>query len=233
MSKQKKPRNKKYNPRQALDNNALQVAENALNRITFIGSSIRRMAPYAGRGFHMTTTPRIRMIATDMLVQGLYDQNRAWKLWVAHLSSNSAGEIEAESMVCTLDDYNLGDFCQHAEQIIRDLRPEGAGEYFGYAFVAAPNERYELADSEDRLLENFMHSGLLDKEKHLDEKDQFVTREQMTIMLMSDTGKFDVNVQHKVEVPDMVYKTREETLLETVDVPEENKGAVQEREDDY
>lgn len=231
MSKQKKPRNKKYNPRMALDNNALQVAENALNRITFIGSSIRRMAPYAGRGFHMTTTPRIRMIASDMLIQGLYDQNRPWKLWVAHLTTNAAGEIEAESMVCTLEDYNLGDFCQHAEQIIRDLRPEGAGEYFGYAFVAAPNERYELLESEDRLLENFMHSGLLDKEKHLDPKDQFVTREQMTIMLMSDAGKFDVGVKHKVEVPDMVRKTREETLMETVDVPETPKSTVQERED--
>lgn len=154
MSKQKKPRNKKFNRRANLDNIALQVAENALNRITFIGSSIRRMAPYAGRGFHFTTTPRIRMIASDILIQGLYDQNRPWKLWVAHLSINTSGEIEADSMVCTLDDYNLGDFCQHAEEIIRGLRPEGSGEYFGYAFVAAPNERYELAESEDRLLEN-------------------------------------------------------------------------------
>lgn len=233
MSKQKKPRNKKYNRRANLDGLALQIAENALNRITFIGSSIRRMAPYAGRGFQRTTTPQIRMIASDMLVQGLYDQNRPWKLWVAHLTANAAGEIEAESMVCTLDDYNLGDFCQHAEEIIRGLRPDGPGDYFGYAFVAAPNERYELAESEDRLLENFMHSGLLDKEKHLSEKDQFVTREQMTMMLMADTGKFDVNVPHKVEVPDQVFKTREETLMETVDVPETAKGTVQEREEDY
>lgn len=213
MAKQKKPRNKKYNPKVATERTAHTVAENALNRITFIGSSIRRLGPYAGRGFHFTASPRIRAIATDMLVGGLFDQPRPWHLWVMHLTELDTGEIVTETAVATLDDYTLADFCEHAEELVKSLRPEQEeGKYYGYAFVAAPNERYDFKAEEDQLIENFMHSGLLDTSLHLSEEQQFVSRADMAKLLVGYTRKFDVTVEHVKEVPEIVSKKDEVVL---------------------
>lgn len=227
-TKQKKPRNKKYNPKAAANRTAHTIAENALNRITFVGSSIRPIGPYAGRGFQFTTSPRMRMAATDMLIGGLFDEPRNWKLWVAHLYETDNG-VQAETVVATLDDYTLSDFCQHGDKIIKSLR-ETEENYFGYAFVAAPNERYDFDQGEERLLENFMHSGLLDKSLHLPEEELMVSRKDMVTLLLADRGRFDVTESHVRKVQKLVDKV-DETDLDTSEVATRIQSVVNQEED--
>ncbi|MGK7530377.1 hypothetical protein, partial [Salmonella enterica] len=65
---------------------------------------------------------------------------------------------------------------------------------------------------EDQLIENFMHSGLLDTSLHLSEEQQFVSRADMAKLLVGYTRKFDVTVEHVKEVPEIVSKKDEVVL---------------------
>ena len=172
--------------------------------------------------------PRMRMAATDMLIGGLFDEPRNWKLWVAHLYETDNG-VQAETIVATLDDYTLSDFCQHGDKIIKSLR-ETEENYFGYAFVAAPNERYDFDQGEERLLENFMHSGLLDKSLHLPEEELMVSRKDMVTLLLADRGRFDVTESHVRKVQKLVDKV-DETDLDTSEVATRIQSVVNQEED--
>ena len=199
MAKSKKVRSKKYNPKQALDNTALTIAQNAIERIAFVGSSIRRLAPYGGLGFHYTTTRQQRMVATDMLVTGLFENDRRWNIWIAHLY-NENGNIAVESAILSLDDYNLVDFAENIDHFVNETKPEDAeGDYFGYAIYAAPNDHFDLQAMDEGLTENFMASGILDKTQHLSLEDRKVNKEDMLMQVVMDRPKFDVTAVRRVD----------------------------------
>lgn len=197
MAKQKKARNKKYNPKQAHAETARTVTENALGRISFIGASNRRLQPYGGRGFQYTVTRDVRVTASAALAETLFEDTRTWQLWMCHFANGAEG-VEATSAVLSLDDYTLNDFNEHIQTLVDHTKPEEVSEedYIGFAFFCSPNQRYDFANetTDQRLIENFMASGVLETETHIPLTVWPRTREELIISLMADHQKFDASV---------------------------------------
>lgn len=196
MAKPKKARNKKYNPQQAHVETSRMVTENALFRIAFIGASNRRLQPYGGRGFQYTVARNVRVTVSAALAETLFEDNRTWKLWMCHYNNGVDG-VEATSSVLTLEDYNLNDFNEHIQSLLDHTRPEGIADedYIGFAFFCCPNDRYDFEGAADeRLIENFMASGVLETETHVPASVWPVSREELIIKLMADHSKYDVNI---------------------------------------
>jgi len=199
MAKQKKVRNKKYNPQQAHAETARMVVENSLARISFIGASNRRIQPYGGRGFQFTVSRPVRVTVSAALAETLFEDPRTWSVWMAHYAVKADGAVDVESGVLRLDEYTLTDFTENVDKLVEHMKPEhmmNNPEYVGYAFFASPNERYDFTHdtTDERLIENFMASGVLEKENHLPQHVLNVTKEELIIMLMADHAKFDTNI---------------------------------------
>lgn len=208
MAKSKKTRNKKYDPQHAHAKSARIVVENSLSRIAFIGASNRRIQPYGGRGFQYTVSRPLRVTVSAALAETLFEDSRDWRLWMAHFAQNEAGELEVESSALTLDEYTLTDFTEHIMTLVDHTMPDSMRdnpEYVGYAFFASPNERYDFAGdlADSRLVENFIASGVLEKDRHLPEHVLKVSKEELIIMLMADHSKFGTSLlDPELEVDD-------------------------------
>jgi len=201
MAKQKKARNKKYNPQQAHAETSRMVVQNALARISFIGASNRRIQPYGGRGFQYTVSRPVRVTVSAALAETLFEDPRTWTVWMAHYAVNPEGNLEVESGVLSLDEYTLSDFTENVDKLVEHMKPESmidSPDYVGYAFFASPNERYDFTHdtTDERLIENFIASGVLEKENHLPQHVLNVTKEELIIMLMADHVKFDTNISY-------------------------------------
>lgn len=199
MAKTKKARNKKYSPQQAHAESARLVTENALARISFIGASNRRLQPYGGRGFQYTVSRPVRVTVSAALAETLFEDPRTWRMWLAHYAVSPEGEVSVESTVSTFEDYTLSDFNENIQILVEHYKPEAmkdSPDYVGYAFFASPNERYDFTHdtTDERLIENFMASGVLEKETHVPESIRTVTKEELIIAIMADHRKHDVNV---------------------------------------
>ena len=197
MAKNKKPRNKKYNPKLAHAENARTVTENSLARIAFIGSSNRRLQPFGGRGFQYTVSRGVRVTVSAALAETLFEDTRTWNLWMCHYV-NGPGGVEATSAVLKLEEYTLNDFNEHIQTLVDHTRPEGIADedYIGFAFFCCPNRRWDFDGvADERLIENFMASGVLEKETHVPMAVWPVTREELIIKLMADHTKFDVGIK--------------------------------------
>ncbi|QVW28634.1 hypothetical protein pEaSNUABM8_00137 [Erwinia phage pEa_SNUABM_8] len=197
MAKIKKPRNKKYSPKMALAETSRMVAENALNRIAFIGASNRRLQPFGGRGFQYTVGTRVRVTVSAALAETLFEDERHWNLWMCHYA-NSPNGVQAMSSLLSLDDYTLGDFNEHIQTLVDHTRPEEIADedYIGFAFFCAPNDRWDFeGPADERLIENFMASGVLEKDTHVPMSVWPVEREELIIKLMADHAKFDVSMK--------------------------------------
>lgn len=212
MAKQKKPRNKKYNPQAAHAETSRLVAENALNRIAFIGASNRRLQPFGGRGFQYTVARPVRVTVSAALAETLFEDERTWQLWMCHFADGGEG-VEVQSSVLTLDQYTLKDFNEHIMTLVDHTKPEEyADNYIGYAFFCQPNQRFDLQNetTDERLTENFMASGVLERETHVPENMRSVSKEELIIKLMADHVKFDANISYmkRGEGDDYVVKDR-------------------------
>ncbi len=197
MAKQKKARNKKYSPQAAHAETSRMVAENALNRIAFIGASNRRLQPFGGRGFQYTVSRAVRVTVSAALAETLFEDPRTWKLWMCHYVNGPEG-IEATSAFSSLEDYTLGDFNEHIKTLVDHSRPEDVSDedYIGFAFFCAPNDRWDFnGPADERLIENFMASGVLEKEEHVPMSVWPVTREELIIKMMADHTKFDASIK--------------------------------------
>lgn len=196
MAKPKKARNKKYNPKQAHVENARRVTENSLGRIAFIGASNRRIQPFGGRAFQYTVARNVRVTVSAALAETLFEDPRPWQLWMCHYVNGPEG-VEATSAFSMLEDYTLGDFNEHIMTLVNHSRPEDASDedYIGFAFFCAPNDRWDFSGpADDRLIENFMASGVLEKDTHVPMSVWPVDREELIIKLMADHGKFDAGI---------------------------------------
>ncbi|QXO09569.1 hypothetical protein pEaSNUABM11_00145 [Erwinia phage pEa_SNUABM_11] len=205
MSKAK--RTKKYNPKKSMDDLALTAAQNALNRIAFVGSSIRPLAPYGGRSFQLTASGNIRIHTSEILTSSLFEEARDWHAWILHLYKNGEA-VDAESMILTLPDYTLADFTEHVDLLINQTRDDEQ-EHYGYAIFAAPTDKFDLNEMDEGLTENFMHSGILDKSQHLNEEERKVDKSLMLAKIIGYQSKFDINRKHKVEVEETFVKAEE------------------------
>jgi len=203
-----KKRNKKYNRAKSMDGIALSGAQNALNRIAFVGSSIRPLAPYGGRSFQLTSSGNMRIAVAEILTSSLFEEARDWRAWILHLYQEGEA-ITAESMTLTLPEYTLADFTEHADLLIAQTRDEEQN-YYGYAIFAAPSDKFDLEAMDEALTENFMHSGILDKSQHLSPEEHKVDKALMLAKIVGYQTKFDINRKHSVEMPDSYVKTHEE-----------------------
>ncbi|QVW55083.1 hypothetical protein pEaSNUABM29_00039 [Erwinia phage pEa_SNUABM_29] len=214
MSKQKKARTKKYSPVKAFEEIARQTCENALNRIAFIGASNRRIQPYGGRGFHFTVEPKIRRVVSDALASTLFHDAREWKMWMGHFYDHD-GEIQMDTAIMSQADFTLSDFTENVMHLVNHTKPEEWKDdpnYIGWAFFAAPNDKYDLEQSDDRLAENFIASGLLERETHWPEEKLIVTRQELAMMLLVDHRKFNCVVDERVNRTDEYKKVAEQIL---------------------
>lgn len=213
MAKTKKARNKKYNPQAAHAETSRLVAENALNRIAFIGASNRRLQPFGGRGFQYTVGTKVRVTVSAALAETLFEDPRLWRLWVCHYSNGPDG-VQAVSAYLELDEYTLNDFNEHIQTLLDHTRPEDIADedYIGFAFFCTPNDRYDFAGpADERLIENFMASGVLEKENHVPMSVWPCTREELIIKMMADHVKFDVGIKvHERGTGDDYKKIKEE-----------------------
>ncbi|ANZ49494.1 hypothetical protein KWAN_142 [Erwinia phage vB_EamM_Kwan] len=203
-----KKRNKKYNRVKSMDNIALSAAQNALNRIAFVGSSIRPLAPYGGRSFQLTSTGNMRIAVAEILTSSLFEEARDWRAWILHLYQDGEA-ITAESMRLLLPEYTLADFTEHADFLIEQTRDKEQVHY-GYAIFASPTDKFDLDAMDEGLTENFMHSGILDKSQHLTPEEHKVDKALMLAKIVGYQTKFDVTRKHKVEMPETYVKTGEE-----------------------
>lgn len=197
MAKTKKPRNKKYNPQQAHAETSRTVMQNALARISFIGASNRRIQPYGGRGFQYTVSRPVRVTVSAALAETLFEDARTWNMWMAHYAVSPEGEVSVESMVTKLDDCTLTDFNENIQTLVDHFKPDymqDSPDYVGYAFFASPNSRYDFAHdtTDERLIENFIASGVLEKETHVPVDKRDVSKHDLIIALMADHQKYDV-----------------------------------------
>jgi len=200
MAKAPKKRTKKYNPKQAMDTTALHIANNAINRMAFVASSIRQIAPWGGRGFQLTTTRQQRIIAGEILVSALFEQPRTWNVWLGHYYDTPNG-IDVDTRVMRLEDYTLEDFTDNVDLLIDNTRDKRYKQH-SYALYACPNDHFDLAEMDDGLVDNFIHSGLFTEALRLTPEQRTVTKHDMLLKLLADNGKFDVNKKHVVEVED-------------------------------
>ncbi|AXF51072.1 hypothetical protein MLDJOKPK_00042 [Salmonella phage SPAsTU] len=215
MSKQKKARTKKYSPVKAFEETARLTCENALNRIAFIGASNRQLQPYGGRGFHFTVKPQIRRVVSDALASTLFHDPREWKMWMGHFYDND-GEIQMDTAIMSQTDFTLSDFTENVRHLVEHTKPEewmNDPNYIGWAFFAAPNDHYDLAESDDRLAENFIASGLLERDTHWPEDKLIVSRQELAMMLLVDHRKFNCVVSERINRTDE-YRKVAETILE-------------------
>jgi hypothetical protein len=204
----KAKRTKKYNPKQKMDNLALSSAENALNRIAFVGSSIRPLAPYGGRAYQMTCNGNMRIHVSEILTSSLFEEPREWRAWILHLYKNGEG-VDTESLILTLPDYTLADFTENVDLLIQQTKDD-AQEYYGYAIFAAPTDKFDLNEMDESLTENFMYSGILDKSQHLTADERKVDKALMLAKIIGYQSKFDIGRKHKVEVEETFVKAGEE-----------------------
>lgn len=202
-----KIRKKKYNRVKSMDTLALSAAENALNRIAFVGSSIRPLAPYGGRSFQLTSTGNMRIHVSEILTSSLFEEAREWHVWILHLYKNGEA-VDAESMIIKLPEYTLADFTEHVDLLIEQTKDDEQVHY-GYAIFAAPTDKFDLNEMDEGLTENFMVSGILDKSQHLSEEERKVDKALMLAKIIGYQTKFDINRKHSVEVAGGYVKATE------------------------
>lgn len=215
MAKQKKTRTKRYNPVKTFEESARLTCENALNRIAFIGASNRQLQPYGGRGFHFTVQPKVRRVVSDALASTLFHDPREWRMWMGHFY-DADGEIQMETVIMSQEAFTLSDFTENVMTLVNNTKPDewkNDSNYIGWAFFAAPNDHYDLDSSDDRLAENFIASGLLERETHWPEDKLIVTRQELALKLLVDHRKFDCVVDERVNRVDE-YQKLAETILE-------------------
>ncbi|MGL5397326.1 MAG: hypothetical protein ACRDBQ_18915 [Shewanella sp.] len=208
-----KKRNKKYSPKLAQLKVTGQVVTNALNRIAFITASNRKLQPYGGRAFQYTTDRRSRVLSSSSLADELFELPHHYHVWMCHFIQGEGDTIETDVSVLSAEDCTLTDFTENLLAYVETTKdPEVAPEkYIAFAMFIAPNDHYNYDSDQttDLLIENFIASGVLEKETHLPSKAFMMSRQELAVLMMSDLRKFDCRVKRRDDAPDIYVKEEE------------------------
>lgn len=208
-----KARNKKYSPKANQGKIIASIVDNALNRIAFICSSNKKLQPYGGRAFQYTTSPRNRVMASDVLAQELFDRPHTYRVWICHFIRGEHEEIVTDVSVLCAEECTMSDFTENLLAYVETTKdPEvSADKYISFAAFIAPNDHfnYEADQTSDVLIENFIASGVLEEETHLPAKAFAMSHQELAVLMMSDLRKFDCRVKRSDDTPDEYVKESE------------------------